>query len=80
MLHDRALSSLGCYAVDCQISDAEIECGCLMVERDSFEDVSGRAIALYSIDDESTSYRVQLPRLTAYVTTRITLPICKSSP
>lgn len=69
----KALQCCGVFACHCQISPGAIEVGLLAVEPESFREVSGKRLTLYDPEAGDAIAVVQIPRLTAYTTTQITL-------
>lgn len=68
----RALRAPGLFAVHCQVSAHGIEVGALLVEPETFEEVSGANLTLYDIDSPA-SFPVKIPALTAFCTTQMEL-------
>jgi hypothetical protein len=68
---ERALQAPGLFACACEVSEQWIDIGVLILDSEAFEELSGRPATLYSIDDESRSYPVQLPPFYAFVNSKI---------
>lgn len=72
-LKERALQAPGLFACACQVSEQWIDIGILIVDSEAFEEVSGKPVLLYSIDDETRCYPVQLPQFYAFINSKIRL-------